>query len=217
MNSLSVLIPDFEALTGNFDILDQVKLGMESFPWEQRDSRCVWRGAMTGGVFNEENFLEFPRSRAVTFSLERPHLVDARFNVVTQCENSEVIKEKFAAYFSNSLPITDHLKFKYQLLLDGNSCAYSRFYWQLFSESLILKQQSDRIQWFYQALKPWVHYLPLDRDLKDLPQAIDWAIGHDEEAREIAKEGRAFALDNLTYPRVLQYFYLLLLEYSKLF
>ena len=55
------------------------------------------------------------------------------------------------------------------------------------------------MQWYYSALVPWVHYVPVRGDLKDLDERLTWAMEHDQEAKEIAKRGRAFVLANLTY------------------
>ena len=55
------------------------------------------------------------------------------------------------------------------------------------------------MQWYYSALVPWVHYVPVRGDLKDLDERLTWAMEHDQEAKEIAQRGRAFVLANLTY------------------
>ena len=112
--------------------------------------------------------------------------------------------------------VTHHLKYKYQLLIDGNSSAFSRAYWQLFSNAVILKQSSPYFQWYYRALQPYVHFIPLQNDLGDLIEKIDWAITHDEACRAISREARAFAHQNLSRNAIDYYLYLVLREYRKL-
>lgn len=211
-----ILIPDFEALSDRAPILAEVKQGERQYPWEQKLSIAVWRGSMTGGMFSPENFLSFPRSRAVTLSLQFPSLINARFTQLCQCTNPKKVKKHFEDYFGNQYTITKQMKYKYQVLIDGNSCAYSGAYWRLFSNCVVLKQSSPNIQWYYKGLVPNVHYIPVQSDLSDLIQKIRWAQEHDQEARIISHKAQEFANGNLTYPDILYYVYLLLTEYAKL-
>lgn len=229
-----VLMPDFGALNGNVGFLDGVKRGNALYPWESKLNRVIWRGAMTGyplqeshthwvanpprmgGVFSLENFLDFPRTRAVALSLQFPDLIDARYTTLSQCVGCNEIQSKYSQYFDQLLSVDHHLRYKYQLLLDGNTAAYSRAYWQLFSNSVIIKQDSEAMQWYYRALRPYVHYIPTRSDLSDLVDVVRWATQHDDVAKRISMGAQKFAQDNLTYFRVMQYMYLLLTEYARL-
>ena len=212
-----VLMPDFEALSGNADSLKEIAIGASQYPWHKKKNLAVWRGATTGGIFTTDNFLEFPRSQMITMSLKHPKLINARYTSLVQCNDCDVLKRKYTGYFGESFPIRDHLRYKYQLLVDGNSCAYGRAYWQLFSQCVVFKQESPAVQWYYRCLQPYVHYVPVKKDLSDLPEAVLWAINHDKECLDISTQAYDFASKNLTHDRVLQYVYLLLLEYSKLY
>lgn len=216
------LIPDFEALGGNFRFLKEVRKGITLYPWESKENKAFWRGSMTGdlgafrGEYTLDNFLEYPRSRSVTLSLKYPQLIDSRFSGVSQCKNPEKIREKFSTYFGNSLSLTDHLRYKYQLLIDGNSCAYSGAYWRLFSNCLTLKQESPHIQWYYKIFYPNKHYIPVSADLMNLPEKVEWAINHDKESQEIVQNAQNLAADVFSLSHVYYYLFLLLEEYSKL-
>lgn len=170
---------------------------------------------MTGSEFTVENFLTISRSQAVALSIKQPDLVDAKFSAVTQCANPEQILKLFNNYFSDPLPVREHLQYKYQILIDGNSCAYSRAYWQMFSNSLIFKQDSPHIQWYYRALIPYVHYILVRSDFSDLLEKIKWAQSHDKEAKRISRNAQKFASKNLQKSEVHFYLYLLLKEYAK--
>ncbi len=211
-----ILIPDFEALSDRTSMLLEVKLGEEKYPWKQKLPLAVWRGSTTGGVYNRDNFLAFPRSRAVTLSLEYPSLINARFTQLVQCADTKKVMKKFHDYFDEPYSMLKHMKYKYQILIDGNSCAYSGAYWRLFSNCVVLKQSSPNIQWYYKGLVPNVHYIPVQQDLSDLIHKIKWAKKHDREARIISQQAQQFAQGNLTYPDILYYVYLLLTEYAKL-
>lgn len=49
-------------------------------------------------------------------------------------------------------------------------------------------------QWYYDRLRPFEHYVPVNADMSDFAEKIDWARSHPAEARQIAVAGRAFAL-----------------------
>lgn len=212
----SVLMPDFEALAGYRKIDNQVDEGNQQFPWEKKIEKCLWRGITTGGENTVENFLTYPRARAVTLSHQNPTLLDAHFTRLVQTDQPDEIHSKYSTYFGPHLSIPEHVQYKYQLLIDGNSCAYSRAYWALLTNCAVLKQESTSIQWYYRALKSGLHYLPVKNDLTDLIDVIHSARQNDKQARDIALAGRTFVQENLTYPRILQYLYLLLIAYSKI-
>lgn len=214
LSSRIVLMPDREALSGRYwKFLRSVEKAKRFFPWEKKIEQCCWRGTMTGGLFTPLNFLTFPRSQSILLSLKNPDWFDARYVASSAIRNA--LKE-YSSYFGNSMSIEEQIQYKYQLLIDGHSCAYSRAYWQLFSNCLLFKQQSDAVQWYYGALIPFVHYVPIKSDLSDLIEKIQWAKSHDREVQNISLKAQEFARENLTFERIFQYMHLLLLEYSKL-
>lgn len=211
-----ILMPDFEALLGYQENMKIIERGNAKYPWHSKLNQAIWRGAMTGGFFTPSTFLSFPRSKTVSLSLEFPSIIDAKFTTLSQCEDCEVIKANYPNYFEETLSLEPHLKYKYQLLIDGNTCAYSRAYWQLFSNCVVFKQSSDAIQWYYRALQPYEHYIPVRNDMSDLVEAINWALDNDDEANRISIQAQEFAINNLTHVHVFQYMYQLLLKYSSL-
>jgi hypothetical protein len=49
-------------------------------------------------------------------------------------------------------------------------------------------------QWYYDALTPWVHYVPVRADLSDLHAMISWCRANLDECERIAAQGQAFAM-----------------------
>lgn len=47
---------------------------------------------------------------------------------------------------------------------------------------VIIKQESPVVQWFYEDMKPYVHYVPVAHDLSDILKVIDWLRAHDAKA-----------------------------------
>ena len=191
----------------NFKIID----------WNDKKNKCIWRGATSGGTYTLSNFKDYPRTKLVELSLKYPDLIDAKFNYIIQYDKLDTkLKIIELGYLGDTMSVQDQLKYKYQIYLAGNPGWSMRLYWQLFSESLIFKVEDDYINFFSHCLKPWVHFIPIKRDLSDLIEKLNWAIENDQKAYEIAKNARKFAEQNLTYDNILYYLYLLIQAYTKI-
>lgn len=213
-----VLLPDFEMLAGYETIAQQTQKACKHYPWKCKKEKVIWRGTTTGsphnGQYTPTNFRDFPRTQLVEISLANPTVVDARFTKL--CQGAELFPTLLAPYCGNFMSIPDHIRYKYQILVDGNTCAFSRCYWQLLSNCLMLKQESPHIQWYYRGLQPYVHYVPVHGDLSNLLKQVAWACSHDKKARRISKNATAFAKKHLTKEVTFTYMHRLFTEYEKL-
>lgn len=82
--------------------------------------------------------------------------------------------------------------------------------------SLVFKQDSKYYETFYDDLVPYVHYIPIKRDLSDLTEKIQWAKLNDDNAHRIAKEGQKYAVNNLLPKDIFCYYGHLINELSKI-
>lgn len=212
-----VLMPDYEALLGNrYKILtDTVLEANGAHPWETKEEMAIWRGTTTGGEFNEENWGEFPRSKLVLLSKQFPGQINARFNNVCQANGKLQEVLQMEGMMGATISVGDHLNYKYLLDVDGNSCGYSRCFWGLLSNSVLFKQESENMQWYYGAIEPYKHYIPITHDFSDLFEKIEWAKAHDREVEQIAEEATEFVLNNLSTEDILVYMKLLLDAYAQ--
>lgn len=209
-----ILMPDFEALTGYHHISKAVQKGNVMYPWEQKETLCYWRGRTTGKEFTANNFFALPRAEIVALSQKFPSCLDARFTEAVQCPDPKEIQKNFCTFFTEPVSIEEQIRYKYQLVLDGNTCPYSKLYWGFISNCCVFRQQSSHLQWYYAGLQPKKHYIEVN---KNLISQIQWARKHDREVKEIAKASQKFAQENLNLKKNLQYFYQLLKQYSKRF
>ncbi|CAG5104613.1 Oidioi.mRNA.OKI2018_I69.chr1.g1388.t1.cds [Oikopleura dioica] len=83
-------------------------------------------------------------------------------------------------------------KFKYQALVDGTVAPY-RTALLMQMDSVILKQKSMNYEWWYRYMKPWVHFIPIEKDLSDLREKIEWARNNYDKPRQIAFNANALA------------------------
>lgn len=61
--------------------------------------------------------------------------------------------------------------------------------------SLIFCQSAPQELWYYDQFKPMLHYVPVQEDLSDITQKLNWARENPEKAAAIAAEGRILALE----------------------
>lgn len=78
------------------------------------------------------------------------------------------------AHTMNSKPvsISDHLKYKYLLSVDGNTSAWQRVPWIMLSGSVLLLVETTTQEWFYRDIIPYTHYVPIKPDFSNLISQI---------------------------------------------
>lgn len=82
--------------------------------------------------------------------------------------------------------------------------------------SLVFKPDSKYFEHFYEDLKPYIHYIPVEKDLSNLVEKIKWAQENDKRAKEIAKNGQKFVNAQLAPPQIFCYHIQVLNEFSKI-
>ena len=75
----------------------------------------------------------------------------------------------------------------------------------MFSESVILKVDSEWVEHYYDKLIPWKHYIPIKSDLSDLIQRIKWCRLNDNICNKIAQNAYQFAKENFTKEKMIDY------------
>lgn len=193
-------------------------------PWAEKKDILYWHGSATGGEFHDEswktghrqrfvNFTNFPGQPVAllnkssptaswepyhaTISELSPHL-NISFSAYLQCEPVTCSAQESAFGLApKDSPSSSHA---YKLLynLDGNSFS-GRFYRMLKSNSLLLHQALFQ-EWHDDRLVPWVHYVPISRDMSELGEVVRWLL-EDEEGKRVAEEmagrGREWARRSL--------------------
>jgi hypothetical protein len=88
-----------------------------------------------------------------------------------------------------------YLKQKFVVDIDGNSNSWSGLFFALYGGSCVLKVASVEgyRQWYYDSLQPWRNYVPIEKDLSDFREKIDWLRRNDREAEQIAARGQELA------------------------
>lgn len=151
--------------------------------WEERSNDLCWRGSCSGvGGINSI------RARFVKKILDYNPNTNVRLS--TWWSESKNIPIE---YFSDRLDYTEFLKYKIFFIVDGNCIASNHMYG--FASGCVPFLISKSKCWFSHLIKPYIHYIPIDYDLSDLIEKIEWVKNNDEQAKIIAENAYNFTLE----------------------
>lgn len=194
-------------------------------PWDKKINKIFWRGNTTGDFYpyTIENFSKLPRLTLSVLSKLYPNLIDSELSYYSPQITYEHYGPnllKFCKMLFTKKPKgikeVEHLKYKYLASLDGNAATGTRVAWIMLSNSVLVKQESKKIQWYYSALKAYFNYVPLKHDLTDIFKQINWMKEHDDKLEKISSNAQNFGRNNLLPEHIDAHITLLLNEYSHL-
>jgi hypothetical protein len=167
--------------------------------WSRRSDRVRWRGQTNG-----PGGIDYSGSDALWDQSLLP-----RLRMVLILRNAEATDVAFAGSYRRELatklrsdgliaariPETDWINDKFALDIDGATNTWTNFLVRMHLGCCVIKVDSQYgyRQWYYDRIRPWEHFVPVRSDMSDLVEKIEWARSHDQEARAIAANGRAFA------------------------
>jgi hypothetical protein len=196
------------------EVIDRVDEGiMEYEDWEDKEDKAFWVGQCTGSRIVTKEFKKefiqkdwdylvekiknnetvghlYPRVELFMQRFRHPELLDIKFNFNKfQCHGLfDVFNDLGISpmdYATFPVAYDSHLKYKYLISIDGNGAAWLRVPWIMHSNSMLIKQESTKVQWFYGGLKPNHHYWPIEKDLGDTVQALNQIREDQEKVQEI--------------------------------
>ncbi len=195
LDNSTLLLPDpyyinNRGYTQSFEEMDR---NLSIFRWEKKRPGAFWRGSSTGHPhLTKSDWRLNPRVRLCQISKEinDKNLIDASLAQIVQCESTEIEQIIIAEGLLDAwIPLEAFLTFKIQIDIDGNGCAWGLFQ-KLYMLSATLKIESPLVQWYYDKLIPWTHYIPVKADFSDLLKQLQWIKENDRDAREIAHSAR---------------------------
>ena len=150
---------------------------------------------------------------------EISHAFRMRISAVIQCEQDACDDQQSVLGVGPELKddINASYETRYNLDVDGNGFS-GRFYRLLRSKSAVLKQTLYK-EWHDDWLIPWVHYIPVNMDLDDLPEIIRYLTQEPEGqalGKKVAEGSRDWASKVLRKEDMVLVFWRLLLEYGRI-
>ena len=197
---------------------------IQTHPWGSKRPQGIWRGSTTGGiVLDASNYWTLPRAMLVNISVQYPELVDARLTACKQCGPG--IDQVFADAGFGYAPFVSYAnQFQYQGLIDVDGHSWSSRFAQLLSiNSVVYKQETEYVEFFRPLVKPWVHYIPIQKDFSDLVARLQETMGNEGNAtvdwqlRNISAESTRLYRKSLVPSKQLCYLHRLLEACSNIY
>ncbi len=197
----ALLIPDPEFFNSNGYASYRGKLQNQR-AWHERTEMIVWRGSTTGSGLLPHQSPDLVASDVIQrirlcALLKASYGTDVKIYRVVQSSNSKNDEDllRRAGILGGALPEDSWLDQKFAFDIDGNSNAWRNLFTRLLFGCCVLKVASPHNfrQWYYDRLEPWTHYVPIDANLSNLVERIDWCRSHPAECGAIAARGQALA------------------------
>jgi hypothetical protein len=175
----------------------------DAWPWHSKKQSAFFRGSIYW-------FEKHGRTRAFARSLVAPSEID-----VDWYENIETasLETDGTPHFGDMGEYAGH---KFVLSLEGHSFWSFRLRQLAVVGSAVLHQDLPCHEFWHALLRPYEHYLPLRRDLKDLRAQLRYARDNDAATKRMALRMRKLAVKLLSRRTVLRYTKELLVQYSLL-
>ena len=149
--------------------------------WEDKSDKLFWRGSCSGAGGNVSLRARFVK---ILYNYEGAENV----RLSSRWSEGKDIDEK---YFAERVDYREFLKYKIHFIIDGNSIASSHM-WGFCTKSIPFLI-SNGICWFSPYIKPYVHYVPVEYDLSNLIEQVEWVKNNDDKAKIIAENAYQFA------------------------
>ncbi|XP_029052282.1 O-glucosyltransferase rumi homolog [Osmia bicornis bicornis] len=175
-----------------------------SIPWEKKENKAFFRGSRTSSE----------RDNLVLLSRKKPDLIDAQYTKNQAWKSDE---DTLHVPPASEVSLEAHCKYKYLFNYRGVAASFRHKHLFL-CRSLVFHVGDEWTEFYYEAMIPWIHYIPVPKDADQtvLEELIQFAIDNDELSKKIADHGRDFIWNNLKMTDITQFWKKLLERYSKL-
>ena len=187
------------------------KVSPADIPWKDKKNVAVFRGGLTGrprlgtkksGTRNETisdyNLCMRMQRCQLVYNAANSTLVDARITNTFQGIVPDILAG--IPLVGDILDLRSMLEHKAIIMLEGNDVS-TGLKWALYSNSVLMATPPEKTSWAMEdLLEPWVHYIPLNKDLTDVDEKMQWVIDNDEKAQMIAHRGSLWMKDMLYHP-----------------
>ena len=192
-------------------------------PWQAKLDLAMFRGSRTSSE----------RDPLVRLSRVCPSMVDARY---TKNQAWKSVKDSLGLEPAEEVSLESHCDFKYLFNYRGVAASFRLKHlflcrWEYGENLLPLRSLNDKssrslvfhvgdewLEFFYPAMKAWIHYIPVPSTAREeeLYGLIEFARENPEISSKIAERGARFIEDHLRLSDVSCYWDKLLRSYSKL-
>lgn len=180
--------------------------------WNMKYQKAVFRGSATGiGVGTLNHRIQLAEMTARDSRLDAGIVGNSqRYQIQPDGSLVKQTPRANAQYMSPK----EQSKYKYIIHVSGHVRGF-RLSTEFAYQSVILLVGDMYRLWFERRLEPWKHYVPVNEDLSDLGERLDWCEANDAECEQIAKRAREFYENYLNKEGILSYLHELVMELSR--
>lgn len=192
-------------------VVQDIKRNRDGHPWETRATKVAFRGGARSchACATPEGFHLPPRMTPRTI-LSRDNSHCGRPLALAIARDDPLLD--FAE--GGKLDMPGHEAYKYVVYLHGHCHWANRLRRLLFMGMALFKQEGICEEFYGMRLRPWVHYIPVDYNLRNLTDAVRWALSNDDEVRDMIRQRQEYAEAFDTSSFAIEYAYHLLHRYA---
>lgn len=175
----------------------------DTYSWTNKLSIGFFRGSRTS---NERDTL-------ILLSRAKPNIIDAKYTKNQAWKSSKDTLNMDAA---SEITFEEHCRYKFLFNFRGVAASF-RFKHLFLCKSLVFHVGNEWKEFFYDSLKPWIHYVPISATASsnEIRELLEFFRHHDDLAKEIAERGFEHIWNNLRMDDVHCYWRKLLKSYAK--
>lgn len=188
---------------------------LRDIPWSEKRSVVAWRGSAGGWArLGKHGHGRMIRMHALLKKHQRGEISETdtaralltvdRHKLLAACQDDprfDLGYTHFGPFDLDQMPLIGSFRrdriarpefgrFKYLAVLPGADVG-SNFYWVMNSNSLGLVMTPEFDSFASAHFKPWEHYVPFRRDLRDLEQNLAWCEDHPAECQNMVQRANA--------------------------
>ena len=188
------LIPDefsMEDYLNNKYDMNEISFEKFRLEWMNRKHIIFWRGSSTGKKIQSIEDLKALNRVSLCLKYNNSENINLKISRIVQSDLPERTVNAWLESQNIKGSIITENKFKdycYYPDIKGNALAWGTIR-KLQMGILIFRPDHSRYLFYYNIIKPWVHYIPVKSDYSDLEEKYKWAEKNITEAVEIAYNG----------------------------
>lgn len=148
-----ILIPDPYMICNYGNMLNSVN---DELDWSKKMNKVCFYGTTTG-------HRDPKRIDLCIWARDKRNVFDFYITKIAQMSSSDCQKVPgFDAVYRNPVSISEQLKYKYHLMMDGNTCRFDVWYFK--ANNVVMKYPSKEMLWYYPMIQDDTHYVEVNRN-----------------------------------------------------
>lgn len=152
-----ILVPDPYMICNYGNMLDSVN---DVYDWTQKLDKVCFCGTTTG----KKNPSTNDRIKMCIWSLNHKDICDFYITKVAQMDFNNINNSvsEFNKIYRPPFSLDDQLKYKYHMVMDGNTCRFD--VWYMKTNNVVMKYDSKEMLWYYPFLQSDTHYVEVNEN-----------------------------------------------------